>query len=97
MKPGANKRAINPWSKALTLFSRLSGLGMTGFNSYLRQHKVEKPIAVKENQITESKIVKTVTHWQNENHSRQHFNYQPGEYHNSHASVDLWFYLSGEA
>jgi hypothetical protein len=97
MKPGASKKSIKPGNKALALFSRLNGLGVEGLTYQHAEQKEEKMIPAKENQSVSNKAANSISSCKNQKYCYEQFNCQPGKNHSCHASVDLWFYLSGQA
>jgi hypothetical protein len=88
---------MNAGNESLSLFSRLTGLGIVGFAG---QEPLEKEgITINEDDKPNpgNKKSRVLKFCQNPEDCRRQVNCQPGNIQNRHASVDLWFYLSSQS
>lgn len=97
MKLSVSRKSIKPGNEFLALFSRLTGLGTTGFISQQFPGK-EKTITLEKDKLAAgNKKAKTVKFCENQQNCQKQFNCQPANNHSYPASIDLWFYLSPQS
>jgi hypothetical protein len=94
MKLSINMKSVKPGNEFVSLFSRLTGPGTTGFISHQSPRKEETITLAKDKLSVGNKKTKMVKLCQNHQLCQKQLNCQPGKNHSYQASVDLWFYLS---
>jgi len=91
MKTTLRKKPTKPGTESTALFSRLSGVGMTGFISHPLLQEEEITIPEKNNITVEDKTKKNGSLCHDQQHCQQQFQCQPGKCQNAPATIDLWF------
>jgi hypothetical protein len=91
------KETMECGNESLSLFSRLAGLGIAGFAGQAPVERDAATIDEGEHHSAGNKKSRVVKFCQNRQHCKQPFNCQSGNYDNSDAAVDLWFYLSSQS
>ena len=75
-------------SDSLTLFSRVSGTGVTGFSHHPILQEEEITIQESDNATVEDK---SGAFCHNQQHCLKQFKCERGKCQNAHATIDLWF------
>ena len=97
MKTDLTKKSIKQRSDSGALFSRLSGVGVTGFSNHPLLQEKENTIHEKDNIPLENKTEKIGSFCNNQQDCQKQIHCEPGKCQIAQASIDLWFYLSGPA
>ena len=95
MKKQGIIRLIKTGKKAMSLFSKLNGLGVIGFNGHQSGAKDEKKFTENKNLFVQNKQLISQVPGGHQQQCHEQFNSKPGHYQRNYIQVDLWFYLSG--
>lgn len=94
MKLNVSKALIQAGSDSLQFFSRLSGLGVAGFNSHLSGKDEEITVQEKNNLLADDTSDETGSFCHNQQPCVEPYKCNLAKCQVSNASIDLWFYLS---